>query len=605
MSKAKKAKTTPAIKTAEPITNPATETHNLEIKDRAILKRFLGYSLKYKKILILALFAIPILTSSAVLVPWIVVQIGDQMLIYKQIKTMNFWISILLLLLLISIVFEFIYSFSLQYIAQRSIMDARIDLFSRVIKFPKTFFDQEPLGKILSRFTSDFENVQESLAIGVLTFIVDLIKTIFLLVVLFLLNLQLAIVVLLFFPLMFFITQIIRKLMREAYIIARKALAQAAAYLGECIQGMQTVQLYLAEEKAVKHYHDKNMLFFQKQKSSNWYESFLFSFIESISIICVIVILWYAADLSLKNLISISVIIAFLNALQKCFIPIRELFQQVSTIQRALSSLNQIEALFRQEIEIEPEFKQVSRLKNLETISFKNVSFRYPSQKSYALKNVSFEVKKKEKFALVGATGSGKSTILRILAKQYQNYEGSIKINNIELSKIPREVLTKLCSIQFQDVYLFNENIAFNIALNQKKTSLAKTISALKYVDAWNFVKKLKGNLKFIVSDNGKNLSAGQGQLISLARVVAQEKELFLLDEATSAVDSLTTKKIDKAIEKIFMHKTVIAIAHQISTIQKSDVIVYLKNGSITERGSHKQLLALKGGYASLVNKLN
>ena len=443
----------------------------LHKKDWAILKRFISYSLQYKKTLILAILSIPLLTFFSVAVPWIVVQISDQIILHKDLAAMKLWVGVLLASLLVSILFEFIYSFSLQFIAQKSIVNMRQDLFARILQFPKSFFDKEPLGRLLSRLTSDFENVQESLAIGVLTFLVDFIKTIFLFILLYFLNWRLAIIVSLFFPLIGGVAQFVRSLMREAYLIARAVLAKAAAYLGECIQGMQTVQLYLAEEKVLQSYQKKNNEFFQQQKNINKYESFLTAFIEGISLICILVVLWYAAHLSIKQLISISVVIAFMNSLQKCFVPIRELFQQVSTIQRALSSLDQIENLFRKKIEYEPPDRSIvdKPLIKLKKITFKNVSFRYPDTSEYVLKNISFTLHAKQKLALVGATGSGKSSILRVLSKQYEDYEGSIQINGIELKEIPRKTLLDFASIQFQDTYLFNESVEFNVNLAKKE----------------------------------------------------------------------------------------------------------------------------------------
>jgi ATP-binding cassette subfamily B protein len=571
--------------------------------DWSILTRFFSYSLQYKKSLFLAICSIPVLTASAVVVPWLIVKISDEIIIHRNFQQMLFWIFFLLAAALLNMLFEFCYSFSLQYNAQKSIFKIRQELFERIIAFPKKFFDRQPLGKILSRLTSDFENVQESLAIGVLSFVTDAIKTLFLIILLYFLNFQLAIIVTLFFPVIFLVTQVIRRLMQSAYIIARSALAAAAAYLGECIQGMQTIQLYLAEEKVLKNYRNKNQTFFQQQQKINWYESLLFSFVEGISIICLLFVLWYAAALSLKDLVTISVILAFMNALQKCFIPMRELFQQVSTIQRALSSLHQIELLFLEKMEKKIVFREHKKLQNLKNICFSNVSFRYPEQKNYVLKNISFEIRAKEKIALCGATGSGKSTILRLLTKQYSDYEGSIKINGIELKRIPREVLNEFCSVLFQDVFLFNDTVEFNVGLENKSSQAIW--DALQYVDAADFVSKMQGKEKFVICDNGKNISTGEGQLLSLARIVAQKKELFLLDEATSSVDTITAKKISQAIKKIFSQKTTIAIAHQLSTIRQSDKILVLENGEVVEEGSHKELLKKKGIYAGLISVEN
>ena len=571
-----------------------------KVSDWFVFRRFLSYSLRFRKSLFLAIFSIPILTVSSVVMPWLIVKISDEIIIYQNFEQMLVWIIFLVVAVLLSMIFEFCYSFSLQYNAQRSILNIKQDLFERIINFPKKFFDKEPLGKILSRLTSDFENIQESLAIGILSFITDLIKTSFLMVLLYFLNFRLAIIVTLFFPIIFFVTKTIRQILKSSYLMARSALASAAGYLSECIQGMQTIQLYLAEEKILNAYRKKNNEFFGGQKKINSYESLLFSFVEAISIICLLFVLWYAAALSTRDLATISVILAFMNALQKCFIPLRELFQQISTIQRALSSLYHIELLFLEKIEPKLKFSKPEKFKKLQSISFSKVSFRYPNHKNYVLKDISFYLKAKEKLALVGATGSGKSTILRLLTKQYSDYEGSIKINGVELSKIPRELLVGFCSVLFQDVFLFNETIAFNVSL--QKVSLKDTKEALEYVKASDFVESLEDKEQFLIRDNGKNISSGQGQLLSLARIVAQKKELFLLDEATSSVDTVTAKKISQAIQKIFSQKTTIAIAHQLSSIRQSDKILVLEHGKIIEEGNHESLLKMKGVYASLVN---
>ena len=553
--------------------------------------------------MLIAILSIPFLTASSVIVPFLVLKISNAMIVNRDFQQILFWLGILIFSVFISMIFEFCYSFFLQFNAQKSILAIRQDLFERIIYFPKKFFDKEPLGKILSRLTSDFENVQESLAIGVLSFITDLIKTIFLMILLYFINYRLAIVVTLFFPVIFFLTQFIRQLMKTAYIIARSALASAAAYLGECIQGMQMIQLYLAEEKIIRTYTKKNNEFFIQQKKINFYESALFSLVEAISIICLLFILWYSSYLSLNDLVTISVILAFMSALQKCFIPLRELFQQISTLQRAISSLHQIELLFLEKMEPKITYQKKEDFKELKSICFDRVSFRYPNQKNYVLKNISFKLKAKEKLALVGATGSGKSTIIRILTKQYENYEGSIKINGIEFSKIPRELMTNFCSVSFQDVFLFNESIEFNVGFG--KQPLTKVKKALDYVKANTFVNKLPKKEKFIIQDNGKNISSGQAQLLNLARISAQEKELFLLDEVTSSVDTVTAKKISDAMKKIFSQKTTIAIAHQLNTIQQADKILVLEQGQIIEEGNHHSLFAKKGIYFHLVkNKI-
>ncbi|EPJ50431.1 MAG: ABC transporter ATP-binding and permease [Osedax symbiont Rs2] len=248
-----------------------------------------------------------------------------------------------------------------------------------------------------------------------------------------------------------------------------------------------------------------------------------------------------------------------------------------------------------------PEESVKEKLANFQTLEFKNVRFRYNDNSPYVLNDVSFTLNKGEQLALVGTTGSGKSTIIRLINKTYMDYEGSIELNGIELSSIAKDSMLHLFSLMQQDVFLFEQDIHFNISLGCEEIREDAVIDAAEYVYAHDFILDLADQYQFELKNNGSNLSAGQAQLISFARSVAQGGQVMMLDEATSSVDSITENLIQKAIGRLFEEKTVIAIAHRLSTIRHSDQILVLNQGKIVERGSHQNLLAMGGVYASLL----
>jgi ATP-binding cassette subfamily B multidrug efflux pump len=412
--------------------------------------------------------------------------------------------------------------------------------------------------------------------------------------------------VLLVFPPILLLTQYVRNRLRAMYSITRSSLAKGTGFLQECLLGVKTVQLYGAEEEVESKYQGYTDDFLRAQLKTNKYDATLFSIITGITSITIGLIIWYGSGKVLDGVISLGVLIAFINTLEKVFVPLRDFTSQIAAIQRSFAAFEHIEELFEEALEEQgltllPANTLQDKLANFESLEFKNVRFRYGGKGPYVLDDISFKLNKGEQLALVGTTGSGKSTIIRIMSKNYMDYQGSILLNGIELSSIPKDSMLHLFSLMQQDVFLFEKNIQFNISLGARDISGDAVIDAAKYVYAHDFILGLPGQYQFELKKSGSNLSAGQAQLISFARVVAQGGQVMMLDEATSSVDSITENLIQKAIGRLFEEKTVIAIAHRLSTIRHSDQILVLSQGKIVEQGNHQDLLEMNGAYARLL----
>jgi ATP-binding cassette subfamily B protein len=580
----------------------------IKTPDLDYLKHFYLFASKYKKTAVIGLLMMPISVAANLLFPWLIIQVIDEHLTPGKYAGMMLLISIMLVVLVVNYIADALYTYCLRLTGQKAVFDMRMVLFARILKLPRTYFDKTPTGVTLSRLTSDLEAIGESFVLGVLSLLKDSINTIAVLAFMFFINWQLALLVLLVFPPVLMLTQYVRNRLREMYAITRSSLAKGTGFLQECLFGVKTVQLYGAEEEVEAKYHGYTEEFLRAQLKTNKYDATLFSVITGITTITIGLIIWYGSGKVLAGVVSLGVLIAFINTLEKVFVPLRDFTSQIAAIQRSFAAFEHIEELFVELLEEDgrtllPAETLKDKLANFESLEFINVRFRYGGAGPYVLDDVSFTLNKGQQLALVGTTGSGKSTIIRIMNKTYMDYEGSILLNGIELSRIPKDAMLPLFSLMQQDVFLFEQNIQFNISLGDDKISDHAVEDAAKYVYAHDFILGLPRQYQFELKNNGSNMSAGQTQLISFARAVAQGGQVMMLDEATSSVDSITENLIQKAISRLFEEKTVIAIAHRLSTIRHSDQILVLNQGKIVERGNHQDLLAMNGVYSNLLTE--
>ncbi|MCZ6553617.1 MAG: ABC transporter ATP-binding protein [SAR324 cluster bacterium] len=512
----------------------------------------------------------------------------------------------------------------LQRAGHSLIADLRGMLFDRTLRLPRTYFDTHPIGTILTRVTSDFEAIQEGLASGVLTLFMEMLKSVGYLTIMFFLNWRLTLVLLIVFPVLVLLVHTFQSRIRRHFFRARQALSDATGFLQESLNGMKTVQLFGAEKKVLRTFVEKNAHFLHSQNRSNLYDALLFSLVEGVTTLSLALVLWYAAGELLAGAITLGVLVAFIEYINRLFVPVREFSQQVAVLQRALAAVEHINDLFEAPLDpAEDEAPSARAAANrpaagrppaalppppatqpLGAIEFDKVRYRYSGTAPEVLKGVTFTVAQGETLAIVGPTGSGKSTLIRLLTRAYSGYEGSIRIGGRELCDIPVEQLGRTISVVHQNVFLFQGSVSFNIGLERAEVSRQMIEDAARYVNAHGFISRLEGGYDFRIAQGGSNLSTGQGQLIALARAVAAQTELIVLDEATASVDSITEHWIQQALERLYHDKTVIAIAHRLSTIREADTIVVLAQGEVAEMGNHQALMARGGLYAGLVGEL-
>lgn len=497
------------------------------------------------------------------------------------------------------------YVVNMQKVGQGLIAGLRQQVYRRTLRLPRRYFDDHPVGTVLTRVTSDMEALGEGLASGSLGLLMDTLKTLGFLAVMFYIDWRLTLLLLLMFPVLTVLVSFFQRRIRASFFRSRQALSEATGYLQEVLSGIKTLQLYNAERDAIARFKRRNRAFLTAQTSANAYDALLFSLVEGITTLALALLLWYAAGELLAGSLTLGMLVAFMEYIQKLFVPVREFAQQIAVLQRAMGALQHIGDLVREPLDAAetspPGPVGAARFERLE---FDDVRFRYRERDPEVLRGVSFDLERGRTLAVVGATGSGKSTLIRLLTRAYGGYSGSIRLNGEALDRIPAQRLARMIAVVHQNVFLFQGTLAFNIGLDRPGLNREQIEQVARYVNADRIAERLPGGLDAMLAAAGGSLSAGEAQLVALARAVAEETDLIVLDEATSAIDSLTEALIQDALVRLYRDKTVIAIAHRLSTVRHADRILVMDAGLIVERGRHEELLAGGGLYAELVGEL-
>ncbi len=568
--------------------------------DFKIFNRILSYTKPYGRIFYTTLALTIVIALISPIRPWLVQHTLDNYILRPNASLL--WSMTLLMfgLLILEAVLQFFDTFLANLLGQSVIKDMRVQLFKHLLNFRLKYFDTTAIGTLVTRAISDIQTIADVFSQGFLEILGDVLKLLVIIVVMFVSDWRLTLISLSTIPVLLFATYIFKNAIKAAFQQVRTHVARLNAFVQEHISGMNIVQIFNREKEEHAKFEKINAAHRDANIRSIWHYSVFFPVVEILSSITIGLLIWIGAKEVLKGEFTLGSIIAFIMYINMLFRPIRQLADRFNTLQMGMVSSERVfKVLDTQEVIDRKGSINAQTIRGV--IEFKNVGFAYVKD-NYVLKNISFQIKQGETLALVGATGSGKSSIINLLNRFYEYNQGTITIDGINIRDYELGFLRQNIGVVLQDVFLFSDSIKNNISLHNPAINLDQIKRAAEQVGADNFISNFPGGYEYNVMERGATLSAGQRQLLSFIRAYVYNPKILVLDEATSSIDTESEILIQKATEVLTQNRTSIIIAHRLSTIQKADKILVLESGSIIESGTHSELLALNGYYKKLVD---
>ena len=570
--------------------------------DLRVTRRLLRYLKPYWHLAAIALVLTLITNILISLQPYFTKVAVDDFITPK--KTDGLWLFALAFfgLFLFRFIFSYIQEILLNTVGQKVMFDLRTEIFTKLQQLEVAYYDRYPVGRIITRLTNDVDALNELFTSGVIDVLGDLVIILAIVGMMFYLDWKLALISLLTIPLLFAATNWFRKRARTGFDKVRTRNAKLNAFLQEYVSGAQTVQLFNAEHKAQKRFDEINDDYRNANIETIYYYSIFYPLVDFIGIIGVAMIIWFGGYQILTGIsaggsaLTIGIIIAFVQYSQQLFQPIRDLSDKFNVLQAAIVASHRIFLLLDAPVEIETPEKPKKTGKAAGKIEFQNVWFAY-KENEWVLKDISFTINPGESIALVGHTGSGKTTVTNLLMRFYDIQKGNILLDGVDVREWDLQDLRENFAVVLQDVFLFSGSIENNIRLGNKAIDREKIEWAAREVHADEFVRKLDEGYASLVKERGAGLSVGQKQLISFARALAFDPTILILDEATSSIDTETEQLIQQAVDRVMQARTSLVIAHRLSTIQKCDRILVFHHGELREAGTHNELLTERGLY--------
>ncbi|HCX20372.1 MAG TPA: antibiotic ABC transporter ATP-binding protein [Cytophagales bacterium] len=507
-------------------------------------------------------------------------------------------IIVLIVLLVLQAIVQYYHTFMSNWLGQFIIKDIRIKLFKHIQALRLKFFDNTPIGRLVTRNVSDIETLSEVFSTGVAGILADILQLMVILGFMFYESWELALVSLSLLPVLLFATYIFKEKVKVSFNEVRTAVSNLNSYVQEHITGMNIVQIFNAEKREYEKFKEINREHRQANIKAVFYYATYFPVAEIIQAAGIGLVIWYGAGGVIKEELTLGVLIAFIMYIQMFFRPIRMIADRFNTLQMGIVASNRILDLMDSEEHIPDNGNYTPEQINGD-VKFENVWFAY-NDEDWVLKDINFEVEQGQSLALVGATGAEKSSVINLLTRCYDINKGLIAVDGKSVKEYDLSNLRTHVAVVLQDVFLFSDTIYNNITLRNPDISREKVMEAAELVGAKTFIEKLPGGFDYNVMERGSTLSVGQRQLISFVRAMVYDPKIIVLDEATSSVDTETEELIQEAIQKLMKGRTSIVIAHRLSTIQNADKILVLDKGEIVEEGKHDSLLELDGYYAQL-----
>ncbi len=585
-----------------------SNTFNLSFNDqKQVLLRLMRYTLPFKMTLALGFLMLIISTVAGVATPYIVMIFIDEYLtpgVFPE-SDITWLIIIFFLVQVVGAITTYMQIYLFQYLAFKVIQQLRIDAFEKIGGLGMNYFDKVPGGSIVSRLTNDTEAIVE-MFIGVLaTFLMAFFMVISSFIMMFVLDFKLALLALIFMPVIVLILAVYRKYSANFFSHARQLLSDLNAKLAEGIEGMKIIQVFNQENRLGKEFEEINEMHYKYNMKNVKLDGLLLRpAISMISVLAIALILSYFGMLSFEGGVTAGVIFAFLQYMERFFEPINQVSQNLNIFQQALVSASRVFTLIddgrTEPVQYEDENHAITDGK----VEFKNVTFSYDG-KVDVLKDISFTAEPGQTVALVGHTGSGKSSIINLFMRFYEFDSGEILIDGQSIKKIPKKEMKEKVGLVLQDPFIFFGTVESNIRLYHPTMTYEQVKDAGKFVRADKFIQKLPGGYSHKVIEKGSAFSSGERQLIAFARTMAMDPKILILDEATANIDSETEEEIQKSLEKMRKGRTTLAIAHRLSTIQDADQIIVLNRGAIAERGTHDALIKQRGIYHKMYQLQN
>ncbi len=570
---------------------------NSNLFDFNLFKRLLDYVLVYKFIFGFVAISAILISIFSTLTPYLVKIAVDDYLSVGKYEDFILLIAVMIANLVLTVVFMFLFSYYANLLGQNVIFDIRLKLFKHILDFKMSYFDKSSVGRLVTRAVNDMETIASIFSQGLFMIVADLMQMLIVIIVMLTLSWKLSLAVFVILPFILLATRKFQKSMKVAFNEVRSEVANLNSFVQERISGMKIVQLFNRQDIEYDNFVKINNEHKKAWLKTVWYNSIFFPIAELSTSITIGLIVWFGGLNSIleNSNITLGIIFLFIQLSQMLFRPLRQIADKFNTLQMGMVAANRIFKILDTESKINNLGKDVYT-SNDGSIEFKNVNFSY-NEKEVVLNNVSFKIKKGEKVAIVGATGSGKSTIVNLITRFYDTQKGKIIIGGNNVRDYEIESLRNKISLVLQDVFLFADSILNNITLFNKNISFDYVIDSSKKIGIHDFIMSLPGGYNYNVKERGVMLSQGQRQLISFLRAYIKNPSILILDEATSSIDSNSEELIQTATQKITENKTSIIIAHRLSTILNSDRIFVMNKGELVESGSHDELMKKEKGF--------